>query len=60
MNNYQLGHYQLHIQQGWQCPQCKAVMAPSAMMCWFCTPKKDEVKVTMSEWDFDKMRLKDE
>jgi len=24
------------IQQGWECPKCKRVYAPSTPMCWYC------------------------
>ena len=24
------------VQQGWQCPICKRVYAPSTPMCWYC------------------------
>lgn len=26
------------IQQGWQCPSCKAVMAPGMPSCFYCRP----------------------
>ena len=28
------------IQQGWQCPACLRVYAPSVMMCHYCPPKR--------------------
>ena len=27
------------VQQGWQCPICLKVYAPSTPMCWSCPPK---------------------
>lgn len=35
-----------NIQQGWQCPVCKSVMAPTQPFCVFCSPKKTEIKET--------------
>jgi len=28
------------VQQGWQCPICKKVYAPSTHMCFYCPPKE--------------------
>ena len=30
------------LQQGWQCPICKAIMAPGMAVCVNCTGKKEE------------------
>lgn len=26
--------------QGWECPKCGRVYAPSVAMCWYCPPIK--------------------
>lgn len=31
--------YEGFAQQGWQCPVCGRVMAPSAMWCFWCAEK---------------------
>ena len=33
------------IQQGWQCPICKSVYAPSNMICWYCLQKVPFVSI---------------
>jgi len=38
MINMPIGDFPLP-QQGWQCPICKSVMAPSTPMCFNCKPK---------------------
>lgn len=32
--------YEGFIQQGWQCPVCGRVMAPSSMWCFWCCDKE--------------------
>jgi hypothetical protein len=29
-----------HIAQGWQCPQCRGIYAPTTAICMLCMPKK--------------------
>ncbi|WP_300924587.1 hypothetical protein [uncultured Clostridium sp.] len=42
-----------YIEQGWQCPICKAVMSPKEKVCINCKGKDKEVAVTYSEYDID-------
>lgn len=40
MNSLPSDWNSLSFKQGWVCPKCASVMAPTMMMCFYCKPKK--------------------
>lgn len=40
-----------YIEQGWQCPICKAVMSPKERVCVNCKGKDKDVAVTWGKFD---------
>lgn len=37
--------------QGWECPKCGAVMSPQTVVCLFCTPRKQELRIDQEQPD---------
>jgi len=46
-------------QQGWQCPVCKRIYAPSVVMCFYCGGEDIKIDVNTAE-DSVKKFLSDE
>jgi hypothetical protein len=46
------------IQQGWQCPVCGKVYAPSTPMCWSCPAKADQTWINGTGQAPDKPNVK--
>jgi len=53
-----------HIAQGWQCPQCRGIYAPSMMQCLRCGPKEPlgqqlrSPEIDRAYWEFLEARDK--